>query len=157
MTLPTDDQFPIGRRIRAAMVLAGIVSFEEMAELIAQANITSGLGPRTLRKIANDNGDHDRNAEHTDLVAIATATSVPLAFFELAAPDLRAALGQGENRGVEERLVALEHKVSLLLGEDGNPADRESLERELRDAADEADRRGGDSARVARARKATDR
>lgn len=67
---------PIGRRIKAAMALAGINSFADLAERID----SRGMGERTLRKIADDR-DEERVPRRGDLLLIAEITGVPISFF----------------------------------------------------------------------------
>lgn len=96
-----------GRRIRAAMELAGIDSFGELARRIDH----DGLGERTLRKIADDN-DATRSAQRLDLVAIADACGLPYEFFTIDFADLAATVPVSF---VEDRLADLEGKMATLL------------------------------------------
>lgn len=71
-----DNPWPTGRRIKAAMRLAGIESFEELAAKIDKRN----YGSRTLRKYADDN-DLENVAHRGQLVVIAEACELPYEFF----------------------------------------------------------------------------
>jgi transcriptional regulator with XRE-family HTH domain len=69
----------IGRRIRAALALAGHTSKS------LEALLGSGYKDRTIRKLMND-ADASREVEHKDLVLLAHHLGVPIEFFTT--PDL---------------------------------------------------------------------
>jgi hypothetical protein len=97
------DQDEIRRRIRAAMALAGISSWEELAE-------HTPLSRSTLK----DLGTERRRAEETHLRVIAAACDVPYEWFTVA--DLRHAIVREDDDepSIAERLEALERAVSAL-------------------------------------------
>ena len=97
------DQEETRRRIRAAMALAGISSWEELAE-------RTPLSRSTLK----DLGTERRRADETHLRVIAAACDVPYEWFTV--PDLRHALvrDDDEEPSIGERLEALERAVSAL-------------------------------------------
>jgi transcriptional regulator with XRE-family HTH domain len=101
------DQDETRRRIRAAMALAGISSWEELAE-------RTPLSRSTLK----DLGTERRRAEETHLRVIAAACEVPYDWFTV--PDLRRALVREdeEEPSIGERLEALERAVSALARRD---------------------------------------
>jgi transcriptional regulator with XRE-family HTH domain len=96
------EQEEIRRRIRAAMALAGISSWEELAERTPLS-----------RSTVKDLGTPRRRADETHLRVIAAACDVPYAWFTVA--DLRRAVAREEEEpSIAERLEALERAVQAL-------------------------------------------
>lgn len=113
---------PVGRRIKAAMQLAGIPSFEELAARIGQRN----YGARTLRKYADDR-DTENVARRPQLVAIAEACALPVEFFTVDFSEL----GR-EPHDLARRVEALEeehHRLLAGLAEEVNALAAERLGR----------------------------
>jgi hypothetical protein len=96
------EQEEIRRRIRAAMDLADVGSWEQLAE-------RTPLSRSTLKDLGTVRG----RAEETHLRVIAAACGLPYAWFTVA--DIgRAVLREDEDPAVGERLEALEHQVEVL-------------------------------------------
>lgn len=107
----TTDAPPIGRRIKAAMALAGL-TIEDLADRIDQR----GLGARTLRKLQDD--DDSREARTWELREIAKACDVPEWFLTSSAiptyetPDTRPADLQAQIDALREDLTALKRRLA---------------------------------------------
>lgn len=110
------------RRIRAAMTLAGIDSFEDLARRIDSRN----LGATTLRKL-NDNVRASLPRR-----AIADACGLPYQFFTVDFRRLSELAQAAASDAQPERLDALEQQVSQL-ATDLREVRAELLERELAD------------------------
>jgi hypothetical protein len=101
------DQDEIRRRIRAAMALADISSWEELAE-------RTPMSRSTLKDLGTVRG----RAEETHLRVIAAACGLPYAWFTVG--DLgRAVSREDEEPTVAERLEALERQVAALVRREG--------------------------------------
>jgi hypothetical protein len=97
------EQEEIRRRIRAAMALADIGSWEQLAE-------RTPLSRSTLKDLGTVRG----RAEETHLRVIAAACELPYAWFTVA--DIgRAVTREDEDPAVGERLEALERTVAALV------------------------------------------
>jgi hypothetical protein len=106
------EQDEIRRRIRAAMALADIGSWEELAE-------RTPLSRSTLKDLGTPRG----RAEETHLRVIAAACRLPYAWFTV--PDIgRAVTREDEDPAVGERIEALERTVAALVRREGQPDDR---------------------------------
>jgi hypothetical protein len=107
------EQEEIRRRIRAAMALADIGSWEQLAEC-------TPLSRSTLKDLGTVRG----RAEETHLRVIAAACDLPYAWFTIA--DIGGAVTrEDEDPAVSERLEALERTVAALVrrvGEAGGAA-----------------------------------
>lgn len=99
----TDQNTLVGRRIRAAIELAGLNGFAELADRINER----GLGERTLRKLA-DPAEKRRTAKYSDIVSIARATGQPIEFFT---QELHGAIASGAS---DSNVTRLEQKVDAL-------------------------------------------
>lgn len=77
VTSPHGDtqSIDLGRRIKAAQILGGFASVEQLATAINAA----GMSAKTLRRMID--ADDPRQPEHHELVAIARACDVPESFF----------------------------------------------------------------------------
>ena len=96
------EQEEIRRRIRAAMALADIGSWEQLAE-------RTPLSRSTLKDLGTVRG----RAEETHLRVIAAACDLPYAWFTIA--DLGGAVTrEDEDPAVGERLEALESQIEVL-------------------------------------------
>jgi hypothetical protein len=101
------DQDEIRRRIRAAMALADVGSWDELAA-------RTPLSRSTLKDLGTVRG----RAEETHLRVIAAACGLPYAWFTV--PDLgRAVSREDEVPAVAERLEALERTVAALVRREG--------------------------------------
>jgi hypothetical protein len=101
------DQEEIRRRIRAAMALADITSWEQLAE-------RTPLSRSTLKDLGTVRG----RADETHLRVIAAACGLPYAWFTV--PDLgRAVAREDDEPTVDERIEALERQVAALLRRTG--------------------------------------
>jgi hypothetical protein len=101
------DQDEIRRRIRAAMALADISSWDELAE-------RTPLSRSTLKDLGTVRG----RADETHLRVIAAACELPYAWFTVA--DLgRAVAREDDEPAVAERVEALERQVAALLRREG--------------------------------------
>lgn len=97
------EQAEIRRRIRAAMALADISSWDELARRVP-------LSRSTVKDLGTPRG----RAEETHLRVIAAACDVPYAWFTV--PDLRAAVArEDEEPSLAERVEALEGRVDTLV------------------------------------------
>jgi hypothetical protein len=123
--------YPIERRIRAAMELAGVESVAELARRID----TRGLGARTLRKFQDPNDP--REPRPHELSAIAKALDLPDGLLSL---DERT-----DTETINARVARLEATIQEVLSRLPATDAREEIELEL-DGADEQDRSlSGDS------------
>lgn len=96
------EQEEIRRRIRAAMALADIGSWEQLAE-------QTPLSRSTLKDLGTVRG----RAEETHLRVIAAACDLPYAWFTIA--DIGGAVTrEDEDPAVGERLEALESQIEVL-------------------------------------------
>src|SRR4051812_6119094 len=96
------DQDEIRRRIRAAMALADVGSWDELAA-------RTPLSRSTLKDLGTVRG----RAEETHLRVIAAACGLPYAWFTV--PDLRAAVArEDEEPSLAERVEALEGRVDAI-------------------------------------------
>lgn len=96
------EQVEIRRRIRAAMALADISSWEELARRVP-------LSRSTVKDLGTPRG----RAEETHLRVIAAACDVPYAWFTV--PDLRAAAAREDDEpSLAERVEALEGRVDAI-------------------------------------------
>jgi uncharacterized protein YceH (UPF0502 family) len=96
------EQTEIRRRIRAAMALADIGSWDELARRVP-------LSRSTVKDLGTPRG----RAEETHLRVIAAACDVPYAWFTV--PDLRAAVArEDEEPSLAERVEALERRIEAL-------------------------------------------
>jgi hypothetical protein len=96
------EQEEIRRRIRAAMALADIGSWEQLAEC-------TPLSRSTLKDLGTVRG----RAEETHLRVIAAACGLPYAWFTIA--DIGGAVTrEDEDPAVGERLEALESQIEVL-------------------------------------------
>jgi hypothetical protein len=96
------EQEEIRRRIRAAMALADIGSWEQLAE-------HTPLSRSTLKDLGTVRG----RAEETHLRVIAAACDLPYAWFTIA--DIGGAVTrEDEDPAVGERLEALESQIEVL-------------------------------------------
>lgn len=96
------EQVEIRRRIRAAMALADISSWEELARRVPLS-----------RSTVKDLGTRRGRAEETHLRVIAAACDVPYAWFTV--PDLRAAVAREDDEpSLAERVEALEGRVDAI-------------------------------------------
>jgi hypothetical protein len=101
------EQDEIRRRIRAAMALADIRSWEELAT-------RTPLSRSTLKDLGTVRG----RADETHLRVIAAACGLPYAWFTVA--DLgHAVLREDEDPSMAERLEALERTVAALVRREG--------------------------------------
>jgi hypothetical protein len=97
------EQQEIRRRIRAAMALADIGSWDELARRVP-------LSRSTVKDLGTVRG----RAEETHLRVIAAACDVPYSWFTV--PDLRAAVArEDEEPSLAERVEALEGRVDALV------------------------------------------
>jgi hypothetical protein len=97
------EQDEIRRRIRAAMALADIGSWEELAA-------RTPLSRSTLKDLGTVRG----RAEETHLRVIAAACDLPYAWFTV--PDIgRAVTREDDDPTVAERIEALERTVAALV------------------------------------------
>jgi uncharacterized protein YceH (UPF0502 family) len=97
------EQSEIRRRIRAAMALADIGSWEQLAA-------RTPLSRSTIKDLGTVRG----RAEETHLRVIAAACEVPYAWFTV--PDLRAAVAREDDEpSLAERVEALERAVAALV------------------------------------------
>jgi hypothetical protein len=96
------EQREIRRRIRAAMALADIGSWEELARRVP-------LSRSTVKDLGTVRG----RAEETHLRVIAAACDVPYSWFTV--PDLKAAVErEDEEPSLAERVEALESRVDAI-------------------------------------------
>jgi hypothetical protein len=103
------EQEEIRRRIRAAMALADIGSWEELAD-------RTPLSRSTLKDLGTARG----RADETHLRVIAAACELPYAWFTIA--DLgHAVTREDDDPAVAERLEALERTVAALIRREGAP------------------------------------
>jgi hypothetical protein len=101
------EQDEIRRRIRAAMALADIGSWEELAS-------RTPLSRSTLKDLGTVRG----RAEETHLRVIAAACDLPYAWFTV--PDIgKAVTREDEDPAMAERIEALERTVSALVRREG--------------------------------------
>jgi hypothetical protein len=101
------EQEEIRRRIRAAMALADIRSWDELAA-------RTPMSRSTLKDLGTVRG----RADETHLRVIAAACELPYAWFTVA--DLgRAVLREDEDPSMAERLEALERTVAALVRREG--------------------------------------
>jgi hypothetical protein len=101
------EQDEIRRRIRAAMALADIRSWDELAT-------RTPMSRSTLKDLGTVRG----RADETHLRVIAAACGLPYAWFTVA--DLgRAVLREDEDPSLAERLEALERTVAALVRREG--------------------------------------
>ena len=97
------EQQEIRRRIRAAMALADIPSWDALAERVP-------LSRSTVKDLGTVRG----RAEETHLRVIAAACDVPYAWFTV--PDLRAAVAREDDEpSLAERVEALEGRVDAVV------------------------------------------
>jgi hypothetical protein len=99
------DQAEIRRRIRAAMALADISSWDELAE-------RTPLSRSTLKDLGTVRG----RATETHLRVIAAACDLPYAWFTI--PDLAAAITDDTDPSLAERLEAVERQLLALTRRD---------------------------------------
>jgi hypothetical protein len=96
------EQAEIRRRIRAAMALADISSWDELARRVP-------LSRSTVKDLGTPRG----RAEETHLRVIAAACDVPYAWFTV--PDLRAAVARDDDEpSLAERVEAVERRIDAL-------------------------------------------
>jgi hypothetical protein len=96
------EQAEIRRRIRAAMALADISSWDELARRVP-------LSRSTVKDLGTPRG----RAEETHLRVIAAACDVPYAWFTV--PDLRAAVARDDDEpSLAERVEALESRLDAI-------------------------------------------
>lgn len=99
--LPQDET---RRRIRAAMALAGVGSWEDLADRTPFS-----------RSLLKDLGTERAEVGEQHLRPIAAACGVPYAWFTI--PDLKAAVASGEDETLAEHVEALERRVAVSLTE----------------------------------------
>jgi transcriptional regulator with XRE-family HTH domain len=94
---------PLERRIRAAQVLGGFKSLDDLAAAIGREN--NGLSRKTLRRIASDNDP--RQAKDYELEWIAAACGVPLSFFS---GDIATDPSPAQLDRIEQALAVVTHR-----------------------------------------------